>query len=562
MFDSKKTHLIEKSQIVATSASSNSFLNVAKKETAETRSGNDALKYNTTGDDFVDQFGKVGVYKVPRTWKDISNDISILWNKNPLLAICFTLFLRTVTRVVSLFDGRKTGSTQRGFGLKHEAILRMMWINIHHRESFWKNIHLFISVGSWKDVIAMLSYDLQYNGWKDRMLDWDEFGKLLMVGLENPNTSELLKKYLPQIKANSKCRTLEAQADNLIAKWICSLIFGGKGQEDNYKAYKSYRQLKSKGTAHQWQQLISQGKHHLIDFNTVHGRALSQLVSGKYIKNNGLQDQYQKWIATKPVAKFTGYVHELAVNIVHGIQKYQADTINAQYNQLLKVAGNTNSNLIVVKDTSTSMNSQAHGTKMSSYHVAKSMSIFLANMLKGPFHNHYIDFSSKAILREVKGSNFVEYWNTERREASANTNFLAVADVFVSALKQGVPESEFPSGIICISDGEFDKVKMFDITNVEAFRIILLNAGFSRKFVNSFKFCFWDIHNTFYGHRRNIKFETFNDHENVFYFSGYDPSVISFLTGVEGQEGKALPKTADELFNVAMDQEVLNMVEV
>jgi hypothetical protein len=54
---------------------------------------------------------------------------------------------------------------------------------------------------------------------------------LILVGLENPNHSELIKKYLPQIKSNSQCTTLEAQADNLIGKWICSLLFGGKREE-------------------------------------------------------------------------------------------------------------------------------------------------------------------------------------------------------------------------------------------------------------------------------------------------------------------------------------------
>lgn len=564
MFNRKEKQLfaVAPKSTQSTSAK-NAFVQSAMKQSAVTQSGNGALKYSTTGNPFVDQFGKVGSYKAPRSYADISNDMATLWAKNPLMTVCFVFFIRMITRIVSLFNGNKTNSVQRGSGLKHESIMRMMWIHTKQYDTFWKNIALFISVGSWKDIFTMLSYDLQYNSWKGRVLDWGNFGKLLLAGLENPNTSELVKKYLPQIKANSKCTTLESQADNIIAKWLCSLLFGGKEGDTQFQNYKKYRKLKSAGTAHQWQQLISQGKHELINFDTIHGRALSLIVSGKYLANNGLEAKYQEWIANKPVAKFTGYVHELAQKITHNLKQYQIDTINAQYKQLIELCGNTNSNFIVVKDTSGSMDSLAFGVNMSSYNVAKAMSIFLANILKGHFHNHYIDFSSRADLREIQGNNFVEHWHTERRIASADTNFLAVARLLVQVKQSGVAESEFPSGIICISDGEFNRVGMYNITNIVAFKAILLQNGFTDEFVKNFKICFWDIHNSFYGSRAQTKFETHGITENVFYFSGYDPSVITFLTGVEGQEGKTeSPKNAEELFNAAMNQEVLSMIEL
>lgn len=59
----------------------------------------------------------------------------------------------------------KTSTTQRGQGLKYEGIMRMTWIALNAPETFWKNITLFIAVGSWKDIILMLSYDIQQNGW-------------------------------------------------------------------------------------------------------------------------------------------------------------------------------------------------------------------------------------------------------------------------------------------------------------------------------------------------------------------------------------------------------------
>ena len=226
------------------------------------------------------------------------------------------------------------------------------------------------------------------------------------------------------------------------------------------------------------------------------------------------------------------------------------------------MGGKNNKNFIVVKDTSTSMDSPAIGTNMSSYHVAKSLSIYFANLLQGWFHDYYIDFSSKAILRKIKGSNCVEHWQTEKREPSANTNFLGVAELFVDIKKSGVNEANFPQGLIIVSDGEFDRTGMYKDTNIKAFKEILERAGFSKEYIKNLIFVFWDVRNTFYGSTYiNRKFETYSSEaHNVFYFGGYDGSVLSFLTGQE--QLIDTPKNQRELFEKAMSQEILEMVEV
>jgi hypothetical protein len=137
--------------------------------------------------------------------------------------------------------------------------MRMIWLHMNAPKTFWNNVTLMIAVGSWKDIFTMLQYDLVYNGWEGRKLNWDKFGKLIVAGLADENQNNLLKKYLPQIKARSACKTVESQADSMIAKWICSLLYGNK--ENASSTYKMYRKLKTSGTAHEWQKLISQGKH-------------------------------------------------------------------------------------------------------------------------------------------------------------------------------------------------------------------------------------------------------------------------------------------------------------
>lgn len=560
MFNSKKTKLFENVS-KTTSVNSNTmvldnpFLNAGLKKSAETLSGNGALKYSTTGNEFVDQFGKLGSYKEERSFKDISHDMSILWSLNQKNSVDFTFFIRMITRTVSFFDGTKTSTVQRGSGLKHEGIMRMIWLHINHNEVFWNNIPLYISISSWRDVFEMLRYDLQYNGWEDRKLDWNKFGALILAGLENENTSELIKKYLPQIKAKGDCTTIETQANTLIGKWISNLIFG----KDSYK---EYRKLKSSGTAHSWQQLISKKLISQLDFNTVHGRALSLMVSSKFIENNKLTDVYEKWIESKPVAKYTGYVHELFQKLPQ--KKYQISTLNAQFKGLVETAKkdlNTSTGLIVVRDTSGSMGSAASGSNMTCYNIAKALALFFSEMLPdGHFSNSWIEFKNSATMHTWKGSTPYEKWVNDHSDTVGSTNFLSVIHLFASIKDQGVEEKDFPSGILCISDGEFNPAQL-NKTNVQSALDILKVAGFSDTYISNFKIVLWNLRSDYYGNTTGKKFETFGDLENVYYFSGYDGSTVSFLTGSQEKEEQT-PKNARELFEAAMNQEVMNLIKI
>lgn len=571
MFSSKQKQLFATDVKKETSASTmslpkNPFIRAGYKDSVTTSSGNGSVKLTTTGSAFVDDFGKLSNYKKPREFSEISSDMSIMWSQNPELTLKELFYVRMVTRTVQFPDGTKTEVTQRGQGLKHEGIFRMIWVAVNQPETFWKNISLFVAVGSWKDIITMLSYDLQYNGWNGKKLDWNKFGQLLLAGLENPNTSELIKKYLPQIKSSSQCKTLESQADNLIGKWICSLLFGNKGEDSGW-TYKKYRKLKSSGTAHEWQQLISQKKMLQIDFNSIHGRALAQLVSGKFLKNQNLEESYQKWIESKPVAKYTGYVYELFAplgtsNRPTSILPYQKSTIDKQFLQLVEVAkkGMTPGNgMMVVLDTSGSMTSLVPGTKVSAYSVGKSMALYFSYLLEEPFNKFFLEFSDSTIMREWQGATPVDQYVNANSSIIAGTNFLSVADHFGKILKQGVSEEYFPKAILAISDGEFNSSS----SQKSTFRLFITRLeqyGFSKDFVKNFKVVLWDIPNGYYGSSINTKFEEFADCPNMIHMSGLDGAAVAFLTGVKGQD--KIPTTSEELFLAAMNQEVLNLLEI
>jgi hypothetical protein len=552
MFDNKQKTLFD----VASGKSNSSksiFVQSALKDSAKTLSENGALKYTTTGDALVDQFGKLGSYRAPRSFSEISKDCDAVWAENKELSVLFSFYTRMITRKTQLSNGYVTSVPQKGAELKHEGIFRMIWLHMKDETIFWDNIGLFVSAGSWKDIFTMLKYDLEYNGWKGRKLNWTKFGELILSGLNNETTVNLVKKYLPQIKAKSKCKTLESQANTLIGKWIASLLFGKKESSFNYK---QYRLLKNSGTAHEWQKLISQKKHNLIDFGKIHGRALNLLVRGKYLANQGLTAKYEDWVTSDDTeVKYTGFVHELFEKLprsLTGLDKGKQTTINKQFDTLVskgKSGDMADTSLIVVRDTSSSMTwGNADGVNMTPHEISKALALYFSEFLTGKFANAWIEFADSAKMHTWKGNTPLEKWYNDGAEAYGSTNFQAVIQLFAQLKGQGVPESEFPTGILCMSDGEFNPSALGK-TNVESARQTLRNAGFSKEFADDFVIVLWNVS----GGGRGGKFETHGDVENVFYFSGYSASTVSFLTSEI--------RTAKELFLEAMNQEVLNMIK-
>jgi hypothetical protein len=140
MFDSKQNKLFE----VEKTTSVNSFLTAGKVSASTISSGNGAVKYSTTQNEFIDQFVNAGAYKKPRTYKEVSNDMAVLWAKDKMTTVQLTVYFRIITRDIVL-NNEKIG-VHKGAGLKNEAIQRMLWLGINHKKAFTNNIKFFCLV--------------------------------------------------------------------------------------------------------------------------------------------------------------------------------------------------------------------------------------------------------------------------------------------------------------------------------------------------------------------------------------------------------------------------------
>ena len=534
----------------------NEFLKKALEQGAETLSGNFAKKYSKVSNPLLDQFGKISGYLHQRDIKDIFTDQQALWDTNKKDAVKFILYLRLISRKPKLLNGKKL-QKHRGAGLKHEAIVRMLHLHYVDKNAFYKILPLFVVAGSWKDIFQLLRYD--WHIYKAKVLDWDLILNFVMAGLENPEFSDLVKKYMPHRVSYNKAKTAWKQANNEIATLLAKKLG---------LTPKQYRQLKSSGKAHKWQQLISKKLFDQIDFNQIPGKALLLLTSSNFITNHGLEDKLDKFLRESAMVKFNGLITDLVSKLKSKPNSlFVKKLVNLQYRYIVDTnkIKTINSRYITAIDTSGSMQVKVPGTNVEAIDVAAAIGSYTAEYLEGPFKDAYITFGRGAETHRFLTKEFDSRIQEVRKNSlCCDTNFQAIIHEIIKVWNQGVDISHFPNGLIAISDGEFNPSgawKRFDqMTNVEAARKKMLQAGMPKDYVENFVFVFWDIRNSYYANS-STKFETYDDHKGVIYMSGYDPQIVAFLLGTDYEENSKAPKSAEELLEVALNQPLLKIAE-
>jgi hypothetical protein len=227
---------------------------------------NGALSYKSTGNVLVDQFGKAANYR-GRSIEDVFKDQEALWYENKEQALRFPFYLRMITRKVKVNDDNVTDKVQKGQGVRDEAFKRLLWFAVNQPDIFYKNIWALPLVGSWKDVWTIMFYDIVFG---INAIDGRVMFDLINQGLKCGSHSELIKKFMPRIKTNSKCTTDWTKITNSLARDYANY---------NKLSYKEYNKLKTSGTAHDFQKLICSGRFKDINWNLIPGRALTKIAS-------------------------------------------------------------------------------------------------------------------------------------------------------------------------------------------------------------------------------------------------------------------------------------------
>ena len=525
------------------------------------RTENGAISYDTFGTALLDQFGKAGVYR-GRDINDVWNDQNILWSENPEFALKFPFYLRLITRQSNITGQGKTEKVQRGAGARDEAFKRLLWIAKYHPDEFYRNLWLLPVVGSWKDLWILLSFD-----GANEYLDESKFFEVIAEGINDPSHKDLVKKYMPRIRSSKKCTTSWAMKTNSLAKRFADTAGW---------SYKDYRTYKTSGEAHTFQKIICKGLYSNIDWKTIPGKALLNLVSGKFLTNHNLENIYYKWIESQPVAKFNGYAFELGRKL--GNSKYEFNktsritriTVDKQFDGLIATAskdgGAIQGNVLCALDTSGSMGGPAlDNAGTTPFHVCISLGIYFSELNQGAFHNTVAMFDNTSTLLKLKGKTFSDKWNEiiSQNTAWGTTNFQSVIDLIVNTRKNH-PEialEDFPSTLVVVSDMQFNPSASYynrvsEQTNYET-AMTKLRSVFPSEFVDDFKIIWWHCSN-----RKTSDFPSTMEHGGTYMISGYDGSIVSFLLGgdmaVKAPDNK-MPSMED-IVQAAFNQEVLSLV--
>ena len=150
-----------------------------------------------------------------------------------------------------------------------------------------------------------------------------------------------------------------------------------------------------------------------------------------------------------------------------------------------------------------------------------SLGLYFAEHNTGAFKNHFIEFSRKPELIEIKGDNFSErlQYITTFNDV-ADTNLEAVFNLILdAAIKNNVPQSELPSKLIIISDMEFNScITNAGTTNFKNAKAKFENAGYKLP-----EIVFWNVASR---HRQQ---PVSKNEQGVFLVSGCTPRLFSMV---------------------------------
>ena len=134
--------------------------------------------------------------------------------------------------------------------------------------------------------------------------------------------------------------------------------------------------------------------------------------------------------------------------------------INKYWNNLENYFKDASFNGMAVVDTSGSM---CRSSADAPINVAISLGLYCAEKAKGPYHGHFITFSSNPTFVETEGVDFCDkVQRMSKAEWGGSTNIEAAFDLILDvALQNKLSQDEIPENLIIISDQEYDACATF-----------------------------------------------------------------------------------------------------
>ena len=484
----------------------NELLKAFKEQANVTRTQNGAVTYKSTMNMVYDLFAQGGSMR-GASEPDCVRMFVNAYNENPDLALKCLFYLRDI----------RGGQGERRF-----FRLCIKWLAMNHKEEMEHLIAFVPEYGRYDDLFELFGTALEAE-----MMGY-------IYHIINKNEDHLVYKWMPSI--NTSSRSTQERGRKF------ARAFG--------LSEKQYRQLLSEGrkACHLVETLMSQQKWDQIAFDKLPSRA-GILYSKAFARREETKARYAAFMSKKEtkVNAATLYPYDVVKKARDLFYSYSGwyynrntvslnDTerlaINKYWDNLTDYFKGATLNALCVCDTSGSMTS-GYNTNIAPIDVAISLALYTAERAQGPFHNHYISFSSRPQLIETSGVDFCDKVDRiYRTNLCENTNIEATFDLILNtAIRRGLSQDELPESLIVISDMQFDAQRGYYGSGrnslMENIEIKWNQAGYKMP-----KLIYWNV-NAATG-AGNIPMK---DKDGVTYVSGASPVIFEqILKGKTGQD--------------------------
>lgn len=409
------------------------MLDFIKREANIAYTENGAVTNETTGSDCLDLFASIGALR--RASKDeVITRFIRAYTENADMAMKLLFFARDI----------------RG-GLGERRVFRVIlsWLAKNHPASVIKNLNYIPEYGRYDDLLVLLNTPCETTTLSFLRRQFEED----MKAGETTDQISLLAKWLPSVNASNSQTVRNGKK---IAK-----AFGMTDAE--YRRALTYL----RGKIHIIENYLRK-KEYSFAYETQTSRSMFKYRKA-FLRNDS--DRYMEYLNKVRIG--TAKLHADHVSPYELVEPYMDAScywnngcyftcdISSEEKEVLNVTWDSlpsygnDENTIAVIDTSGSM---YWGGRPLPAAVAISLGLYFAEHNKGIFKNHFIEFSTKPRLIEIKGATFYDRLRYILTFCEAeDTNLEAVFDLLLkTAVKNHVSQKEMPSKLVIISDMEFN----------------------------------------------------------------------------------------------------------
>ena len=479
----------------------NELLKNLKEHENVTYTANGAKAYHSTMSKVYDLFAQGGAMRGASD-SDCAALFAAAYKEDPSLALKCLFWLRDI----------RGGQGERRF-----FRVCLQWLALNHKDEACHLIPLVSEYGRYDDLFELFNTPCE-----PEMLGYIKY-------VIDKNEDHLVYKWMPSINTSSK-NTQER---------------GRKFAREFGMTEREYRKMLSEGrkACNLVETLMSQNRWDEIAFNKLPSRA-GILYSKAFARREETKERYATFMSSDKTKVNAGTLYPY--DVVKKAREVMGDTYWSHYRNTVsltdtnRLAANkywdnltdyfngATLNALCVCDTSGSMLS-GYGS-IAPIDVAISLSLYTAERAKGPFHNHFISFSSRPQLIEVEGADFCDkVYRIYRRNLCENTNIEATFDLILrTATQNHLSQDDLPETIIVVSDMQFDASRTSSyytgMTLMEKIETKWNACGY-----NMPRLVYWNVNASGDG---NIPMK---DKDGVTYVSGASPSIFTqIMTGKTG----------------------------